>query len=186
MTDRWWGSIREKQHGFYRLGIWKFWNKFWWVLKLLLFQNLCQAVIKIAHTCDRQKRSYLSQVITFITKFAIAHNYHLSQLVRRVKIGQIVSSVTIIKSHFTNYPNCHKCSELSQLFKILTINIIVKLFKIVTIGYICQRKTGQHWFFHVWTSLNKCGQVWTSFDKFEQVWTCFNKFGQVLTSLAET
>ena len=56
------------------------------------------------------------------------------------------------------------------------MNNIVKLFKIVTIGYICQ---GSAFF----SSLNKCGQVLTSLDKIRQVLTRMDKFEQVWTSL---
>ena len=143
-----------------------------------------------------------TEALIFVTSDQICHKICNCSQSSFVTIGHIIQNwsklsllitiFTIIKSRLSlvfKGKNCHKryklskCSELSQLFKILTINIIVKLFKIVTIGYICQRKTGQHWFFHVWTSLNKCGQVWTSFDKFEQVWTSLDKFGQIWTTL---
>ena len=140
----------------------------------------------------------------------------MSSLVKTVTIGQnsqscsnvslLITIFTIIKSRLSLVfvgKNCHKryklskCSELSQLFKIVTINqncqivqnchictkffnlaltVIIgdnyhnwsHLFKIVTIGLICQRQTGQHWLYQVWTSLNKFWQDWTNLDKFAQ------------------
>ena len=148
MTDRWSDSIREKQHGFYRLGIWKFWNKFWWVLKLLRFQKLVPS--------SHQNYSHLwqTEALIFVTSHHIYHKICNCSQLSFVTIGYnsknwsqlsvLITIFTIIKSHLslvfygknchkwsklTNVQNFHNCSKFWQLTKLSNYS---KLSQLVT------------------------------------------------------
>ena len=160
MTDRWSDPIREKQHGFYWLGIFEIdFNWFWnWhkFTSVTIGQNY-------------HKWSKLSQLVITVTIGDNCHNCHnLSQLSILVTIGH--------NCHiYTWNVFCHICSYLCQAVISSNLSQLVALEN-------SQVKTGFNMFDHFWTIWNKYGQVWSSLDMFEQVWSSLIKFNQVWTS----
>ena len=146
-------------------------------MKLFLFQNLCQAVIKIA------QHLWQAEVLIFVTSDHIYHKIcncsqlsfdkigHYSQNLS--KLSLLITIFTIIKSHlsliFTG-KNCHKWSKLTNVqnchnySKFCQLTILSNFSKLSQLVIFVKDKLDSIDFF-------KFGQVWTIVDKFEQVWT---------------